>query len=76
MAPGNFLFLHFVGDEAAVAVFESDFFDGVASEEARERNQIGNGEVFDFRTVIQTKNWVATGAEGKEYDSTGPYIDC
>jgi len=75
LTPWDLFFLHFVWDKASVSVFEGDFFYGIASKEAGERNQVTNGEVFDFGTVIQTKNGVATGTKGKENDSTGPDIN-
>ena len=40
LLPGDSLFLHFVGDEAAVAVLEGDFFYGVGAEQADERDHV------------------------------------
>ena len=76
LRPRDLFFLHFIRDQRAITVFKSNFFQGIRAEQASQWDQVRNGKVFDLTTVIQTKNWVATGAEGKKYDSTGPYIDC
>ena len=75
LAPWDLFFLHFVRDQRSIPVFKSNFFQSIRAEEAGQRNQVGNGKVFDLATVIQTKNWVTASAEREEYNSACPDID-
>jgi len=52
LAPGDFLLLHLVWDQAPIPVLEGDLFDGVGAEEADKRDQIRYREVLDLATVI------------------------
>ena len=75
LIPRDLFFLHFIWDQRPIPVFKSNLFQSIRAEEAGQRNQVRNGEVFDLATVIQTKNWVTASAEREEYNPTCPDID-
>jgi len=74
--PRNLFLLHLVGNEASVAIFESDFFDSIGSKEADQGNQVGDCEVLDLAAVIEREDWVALGKETQEDYSARPHIHC
>ena len=68
--------MHLIGNEASVAVFESNFFDSIGSKEADQGNQVGDGEVLDFAAIVKREDWVALSKETQEDHSARPHIHC
>ena len=37
---------------------------------------IFNGEVYNFRAIVEAEDWVSASAEREEDDAAGPHVDC
>jgi len=57
--PRHFFFLHFVRNQTAVAVLESDFFDGIGPKETDEWDEVGNCEILDLAAVVEREDRVS-----------------